>query len=764
MGVRALSENVLRFTVDSLLLGELGERLVTKNYIALAELIKNAYDADATQVTISFIKAKGGKRDNDSSEICIDDTGHGMTFEEIKNYWMRIATPHKLREPVSPIFGRKKTGSKGIGRFACRRLAKKLIMESIAINKNDNTLCEHTWIEFDWEKYIPGETLTDIPNEYKTKNISKSRTGFKLRLIGLNDSWLQREFNVLRRQVLGLSIASPTKRKGYREDPGFEIEFDAPEFDMGVGELSEQVMDAGWGRLKGEVSFDGTAVLKLDAMKIEYAEFEFPEKLLEIPGAVFDIAIIWRVKEYCRDPTTLTLGLIDDIFKQWSGVRVFLESFRVYPYGEPGDDWLEVDEITARRLTKIDDIFKRVADNLIGLKERRPLLSHPRNRNLLGKVMLSNFPENKFQVTMSREGFIENKSFIQLKEFIRAGLMWCTLYYANFLYLEDLRKLEEAYEELKYVIEEKEEVPIEVKTIPIINSALKVITETTKSVVKNLPKESQKIYKERTDAASIVVKESVHRMGRQITFLRTVASTGALMLVFSHESRELIGKLDTYAGNIERLTKDLKRRPRNEFIKLADSLRDTRDRFDKQVKLFGGITKGLSEIKRRKIRFSKIYKDVIDCYQTLKEDYNFIIEPDFEKNLMIGPILEAELYSILINLISNAVKVVIAGSGNKIKVTAYKSSEGSILRIYDDGIGLSKESREVVLTPLVADPEGRLYKALEEKMKYKDLISIGEGSGLGLSIVNDIVTSYGKKIRFIDPEEPWKTCVEVTLP
>ncbi len=77
----------IEFTVDAALLRQLGERLVGRPHIALAELIKNSYDADATLVTLGF--------DGDSIEI--EDNGHGMTFEEFRDGWMRIGTPAKQR-------------------------------------------------------------------------------------------------------------------------------------------------------------------------------------------------------------------------------------------------------------------------------------------------------------------------------------------------------------------------------------------------------------------------------------------------------------------------------------------------------------------------------------------------------------------------------------------------------------------------------------------------------------------------------------------
>src|SRR5262245_12889800 len=81
----------IRFSVDSALLRELGERLVGKPHIALAELVKNSYDADATKVIIRFA----------SNRIEIIDNGHGMDFDEFKNYWMRIGSPHKQKRPLS---------------------------------------------------------------------------------------------------------------------------------------------------------------------------------------------------------------------------------------------------------------------------------------------------------------------------------------------------------------------------------------------------------------------------------------------------------------------------------------------------------------------------------------------------------------------------------------------------------------------------------------------------------------------------------------
>jgi len=92
----------------------LGERLVAKADVALTELIKNAYDADASECHVTF----------DGKCVEIRDDGHGMTETEFLDKWMNIATSDKQRERESRQYKRTVTGSKGIGRFAVRYLGR----------------------------------------------------------------------------------------------------------------------------------------------------------------------------------------------------------------------------------------------------------------------------------------------------------------------------------------------------------------------------------------------------------------------------------------------------------------------------------------------------------------------------------------------------------------------------------------------------------------------------------------------------------------
>src|SRR5262245_50727795 len=104
------------------LLRTLGEELISNEIVAVIELVKNAYDADATRVMIRFVAPLvPGK-----GRIEVIDNGHGMDLKTVQTVWMEPATPSKRDKPRSRTFGRRHLGEKGIGRFAASRLANEL--------------------------------------------------------------------------------------------------------------------------------------------------------------------------------------------------------------------------------------------------------------------------------------------------------------------------------------------------------------------------------------------------------------------------------------------------------------------------------------------------------------------------------------------------------------------------------------------------------------------------------------------------------------
>ncbi len=108
----------------------LGRKQIRDSVTALAELMKNSYDADADWVRAYF----NSNKDN----IILVDNGLGMSQTDIEDKWLVLGTPSKNTvKRVSPK-GRPYMGAKGIGRLAAASLGKHYIMITKTVNSNYN--------------------------------------------------------------------------------------------------------------------------------------------------------------------------------------------------------------------------------------------------------------------------------------------------------------------------------------------------------------------------------------------------------------------------------------------------------------------------------------------------------------------------------------------------------------------------------------------------------------------------------------------------
>ena len=148
-----------RFTVDTHLFRELGELLVGRDSTALVELIKNAYDADATEVTVhgEHLDTPGQGR------ILVIDDGNGMDAAEFELGFLRVASRLKEKgERRSARFHRRYTGAKGIGRLAAHKLARKLEVTSRRRVSPGMRMQPSLYASIDWDEIEHHETLDDL--------------------------------------------------------------------------------------------------------------------------------------------------------------------------------------------------------------------------------------------------------------------------------------------------------------------------------------------------------------------------------------------------------------------------------------------------------------------------------------------------------------------------------------------------------------------------------------------------------------------------
>lgn len=127
------------------LLRTLGNDLISSDKVALIELVKNSYDADATTVLIRF----HGPLDEGAGRIEVWDDGHGMDVETLQRSWLDIATDTKRRKPKSSG-GRRVLGEKGIGRLAAARLGSELLLITRREGSSEVSLLMD-WTQFDRE-------------------------------------------------------------------------------------------------------------------------------------------------------------------------------------------------------------------------------------------------------------------------------------------------------------------------------------------------------------------------------------------------------------------------------------------------------------------------------------------------------------------------------------------------------------------------------------------------------------------------------------
>ncbi|MBT2636704.1 ATP-binding protein [Bacillus sp. ISL-39] len=183
----------MRFSINSRVLEHLGRDLITSDEIAITELIKNAYDANAKVVqmyliddisqtnlnnTVAPVSSKmlsliKRHLSNDRRILVLEDNGDGMSYQDLETGFFTIGTDIKKKQKSSAksINQRLPLGEKGIGRLAAQRLSKVLFIETTSSESNVSNV-----VRINWEDFIKqGASLEQIEIEsYKfPKTINK---------------------------------------------------------------------------------------------------------------------------------------------------------------------------------------------------------------------------------------------------------------------------------------------------------------------------------------------------------------------------------------------------------------------------------------------------------------------------------------------------------------------------------------------------------------------------------------------------------------
>jgi hypothetical protein len=347
-------EDNVRFSVDAGVIDKLGRELVGRKETAVSELVKNSYDADAKKVDLIFIES-----DLEGGTLEITDDGSGMSRKELIDGFMKISSTDKVHNPTSPKYKRERAGRKGIGRFAVQRLGKRLTI--ISQKESSNVAIK---VEIDWNKYHGDQDLLTISN--KIEEVSKKQeSGTTLLIHELRDKWTKSSIERIYRYVSGLIQPYPIskERKELEKernvktlDPGFKATLIKKEDKKLIPIADEQSMiyDYAVAVFEGMVDSNGNGLISIVSKRFEIDEIIELGRDRDNPKKPFSHLknISFKAYYFIYKPEYIPsqqLRKIVNLAQHSGGIRLYRNGFRVLPYGEFGDDWLELDESVKKR-------------------------------------------------------------------------------------------------------------------------------------------------------------------------------------------------------------------------------------------------------------------------------------------------------------------------------------------------------------------------------------------------------------------------------
>lgn len=413
------------------LLQLLGDQLIGSPRLAVFELVKNAYDADADEVVVTF-----NDIDGDAPTITVQDNGSGMSFETLANVWLVPGDDHREIERGevrrSPRYGRLPLGEKGVGRFAVHKLGDGIELVTRAAGKQE------CYVDLDWSTLLGHQFLEDAEVEIIERApevFTDDATGTLITIRNLRQAeWSRRELRELYRQIT--SIASPF---GDRPD-NFDVRMSIPGHQSWIENLPSVSNLLELAPFVFDFSFDGETItytyefrgvpgIKVERRKFTKTENYFqiaPEDVIEDLDPTEDLSpkrstknrqkvtadtdtlagigtVTGKFYIFDRDKYILTrygeTRFLERYLDQNGGVRVYRDKIRVYNYGEPRNDWLGLD------LRRVNEPTKNLSRNIV-----------------VGSVDLELDASTELKEKTNREGFVENEAYDRLRRVVMGAL------------------------------------------------------------------------------------------------------------------------------------------------------------------------------------------------------------------------------------------------------------------------------------------------------------------------------------------------------
>jgi signal transduction histidine kinase len=416
----------------------LGDELIGNPRLAVFELVKNAYDADASKVTIRL-----DFRKSQAPLIRVTDNGAGMSLHTIRSIWLVPGDDHRQKQRAalerSLKHGRLPLGEKGLGRFAVHKLGNNIRVTTRAKGEKE------CFVEIDWNKLVSQAYLDQAPVTIAVRNtptiFKGNATGTRISIRELRPpDWTRGEVRRLYNQITSICspFDSPDAFAASVEVPGHEdwIE-NLPDvnaiLNRAIWKFSFKLSD---GDFSWKYEFRGVPGMKLDkrSKSASHDILQLPKRRDDHKGKKIiadavtttgigpvsgNFFVYDREKDVLR--TTPNSQVLTDYLDDNGGVRVYRDGIRVYNYGEAGDDWLGLD------LRRVNIPTRRISRNII-----------------LGAIHLSLADSKALVEKTNREGFVDNDASDRLQQIVLGAL--ATLEAERQIDKERIRKISDKVE------------------------------------------------------------------------------------------------------------------------------------------------------------------------------------------------------------------------------------------------------------------------------------------------------------------------------
>lgn len=755
------------FTVDTKLFQELGELLVAKEATALVELIKNAYDADATVVTVTGTNLT----DEGAGSIVVDDDGSGMTSSEFESGFLRIAGRSKVAgDRRSPAFGRRYTGEKGVGRLAAHKLARALQVHSRKAGPSRRSSMSLALAEtiirarIDWDLVEAVETLDKVAASGAIKLESEKldrpqSSGTTLTMTPLRRAWTSRMVDMFLSEAVTLAPpdvlwqALPPKltpepllfdqvpvRDQASSDPGFRIKFLG---DLAVPEtiVPNAAQSAGWiaevdferesGRLRVAVSPTAATVRKYPGSE----GFKFTKKLPRQAGPSFRARILQREGAW---PEAV------------QGIRIFMEGFRVPPYGDSTDDWLSLDRTYRVRAHRTLSSLERIDSKSLPAGLDTEELGLQTNPAYMGAVFLHRSTSPELEMLVNREGFLPGPGFDFIVEWIRVATdLIVRLGYAARKDVKEVRKQDRVAQRIAAKRADVSETPAALR---VRESALAVADQlsTVKAAIE------RRDFAQAAQAASAAqphiedVQALSEQFGSEAVMWRVLASLGTELAAFVHEVNALALEVGTIVSELDDALAEVRSaEPRSKIQRARKSALELAERIRRNATYLVDATSFQGRKRRSRLQVRERFEAVVPFFRTRLDRKGIRLENRIPEDIRTPAMFPAELSGIFTNLLSNAVK--------------FTEERGRISISARDADGTLYVTMENTGTVVDLKRSAKLFEAFHSTTERPDAV-LGQGMGMGLTITRAFVQEYGGTIEFVPPSKGYSTAIRFGVP